>query len=106
MNTHEVADALAQVYDPELGVDLVSLGLIYGIETEPERVRVEMTMTSASCPMGGAMLEAVGRVLHHLWPQAKIEVMPVFDPPWDVGMVNEQGRHWLGMPPAKPGPRA
>jgi metal-sulfur cluster biosynthetic enzyme len=98
MNTEEVAGALAQVYDPELGVDLVSLGLIYAIETEPERVRVEMTMTSASCPMSGAMLEAVGRVLHHLWPAARVEVVPVFDPPWDVGMVNEQGRRWLGLP--------
>lgn len=98
MNTPQVAQALSQVYDPELGVDIVSLGLIYGIDAEPDHVRVEMTMTSAACPMGGAMLEAVGRVLHHLNPDARIEVVPVFEPAWDVGMVNDQARRWLGLP--------
>ena len=102
MNTKDVAEALAHVYDPELGLDLISLGLIYGIESDLNRVHVEMTMTSRACPMGGAMLEAVARLLHQRAPAARIEVVPVFEPPWDVAMVNEEGRRWLGLPPRGP----
>lgn len=76
-------DALSQVEDPEAGMNIVDLGLVYGIEVGPGRVRVEMTMTTAACPMADMIVEDVERVLHEATPEGTvIDVALVWDPPW------------------------
>jgi metal-sulfur cluster biosynthetic enzyme len=97
----EVAQALGTVIDPELGIDIVSLGLIYGIHDEARALTVEMTMTTPGCPMGTAMTEAARAALRFLRPGASIDLVPVFEPPWDVDMMTDDARSWLGL-----GPRA
>lgn len=95
-----VADAVATVYDPELGIDVVSLGLIYGIEVEPGRVEVRMTTTTEMCPMSQVLFEGVGMAVDALVPGASVEIWPVSEPPWSVAMMTDDARRRLGLPPA------
>lgn len=97
MNQEDVARALQKVYDPELGIDIVSLGLLYGIEVEPEALTVTMTTTTKSCPMSGAIANAVGQTLEANFPDRRITVLMADGPPWDTGMMTPPAREWLGI---------
>ncbi|KAA0237702.1 DUF59 domain-containing protein [bacterium] len=99
MNPAEIARVLSRVYDPELGVDLVSLGLVYDINIEGERVTVMMTMTSTMCPMAEAMLDSAQTAISYQFPDADVVVLPVYDPPWHIDMADDRAREWLGAPP-------
>lgn len=99
MRTGDVAEALRDVFDPELGLDVVSLGLVYEIQVTDDSVMVRLTMTSPSCPMGSLILESADLVLRHRFPGASINVRTSWDPPWDVEMADDSARAWLGLPP-------
>ncbi|WP_369602937.1 metal-sulfur cluster assembly factor [Hahella sp. SMD15-11] len=77
-----VRERLAAIEDPEMGLSIVELGLVYGFEAEDERVTLTMTLTSPTCPMGGLITDAVHDALSALYPGRHIEVNVVFDPPW------------------------
>lgn len=97
MNTTEVERMLRHVLDPELGIDIVSLGLVYGIETEGEDVRVQMTTTSPQCPMGAALVEMVESVLEYGVREGTTSVELVFEPAWDVRMADQAALRRLGL---------
>ncbi len=99
MNTKDVERMLRHVIDPELGIDIVSLGLVYGIEVEGEDVRVAMTTTSPRCPMGEALVGMVESVLEYGERDGTTSVEMVFDPPWDVGMADMAALQRLGLVP-------
>jgi len=99
MNPGEVAHLLTNVYDPELGIDIVALGLVYDISVGDDRIDVLLTTTSADCPMGGAILEAAEQFLRLQTTGYEVRVNPTFEPPWDVSMVDDRARAWLGIPP-------
>ncbi len=99
MTTQDVARALRHVFDPELGIDIVSLGLVYAIEVEGEDVRVKMTTTSPRCPMGEALVGMVESVLGYGSSEGTTSVELVFDPPWDVRMADEGALRRLGLIP-------
>jgi metal-sulfur cluster biosynthetic enzyme len=98
MNVAQVAEALAGVYDPELGIDIVSLGLVYGIEDGPRWTRVRITVTARECPMGALIVAAVEEALAALRPGRYIDVSVTMDPPWDPGMLTPAARRQLGLP--------
>jgi metal-sulfur cluster biosynthetic enzyme len=78
-----VREALRQVDDPEAGMNIVDLGLVYVIEVTPRQVRIEMTMTTAACPMTEMIVEQVRDVVTSIVPSgAAIDVELVWDPPW------------------------
>lgn len=78
-----VREALRAVDDPEAGMNIVDLGLVYGIEVTDDAVRVEMTMTTAACPMTDMIVEQVRDVLSGLVPVGtNVDVELVWDPPW------------------------
>jgi metal-sulfur cluster biosynthetic enzyme len=78
-----VREALRQVDDPEAGMNIVDLGLVYGIEVEEAAVRVDVTMTTAACPMSDLITSQVHDVLRLIVPQdADVDVRLVWDPPW------------------------
>ncbi len=94
----EVRDALRDVIDPEVGMNIVDLGLVYGIEIAPDRVAVRMTMTSPGCPMGETILESAHEALQRAAPDAQVDLELVWDPPWAPERMSEIAREHLGWP--------
>lgn len=93
-------DALRVVDDPEAGMSIVDLGLVYGVEADAAGVRVALTMTSAACPMAEMIVDQVQDALRAIVPpQTAIEVNLVWDPPWTpdkmTGIAKEHFG-WLG----------
>jgi metal-sulfur cluster biosynthetic enzyme len=97
MTTAEVAHLLRHVFDPELGIDIVSLGLVYGIEADDDRVTVTMTTTTPECPMGEALRGMVDAVLHHSPGPLTVIVELVYEPPWNVRMATPAALRHLGI---------
>jgi metal-sulfur cluster biosynthetic enzyme len=92
-----VREALRRVVDPELGMNVVDLGLIYRIDIEPQRLRVEMTMTSPACPMGEMITDDARAVLTALLPAScRPEIHLVWDPPWDPSRMSAASRSHFG----------
>ncbi|HET6966374.1 MAG TPA: metal-sulfur cluster assembly factor [Acidimicrobiales bacterium] len=94
-----VLDGLSQVFDPELGLDVVSLGLVYGIGEEDGRVVVEMTLTTPGCPVSEMLpSEAAEAVACALGPLGRpSEVRVVWDPPWTPERLSDQAAAYLGF---------
>lgn len=92
-----VRDLLRQVVDPEVGVNIVELGLIYRIDATPERLLIEMTMTSPACPMGEMIMDDAYAVLAEALPATCLpEIALVWEPPWDPSMMSERSKQELG----------
>ncbi|MBV9119894.1 MAG: metal-sulfur cluster assembly factor [Chloroflexi bacterium] len=97
--TDEITEALRQVYDPELGINVVDLGLVYGTELDDEgNAHITMTLTSPGCPIGpmvGEMVQdAVGPVVGE---DKKVDVDIVWSPPWNPSMMTEEAKMELGF---------
>lgn len=82
VTAEQVTHALRAVLDPELGLSVVELGLVYGIEVDGGRVAVTMTLTAPGCPMRGAMEGWVREAVGRLPGVERVEVTVTFDPPW------------------------
>lgn len=93
----EVRQALRGVFDPELGLDVVSLGLIYGIAVEDGVVRVDMTLTTRGCPLHEAMADWVREAVGRLDGVERVDVRLVWDPPWTPERLSEAARRDLGL---------
>jgi len=93
----EVLNDLKSVYDPEIGVDIVNLGLIYrlDISEDGKSVEVDMTLTSIGCPLGPSLIGMVEEVLKRKFENVNVNV--VFDPPWTPEMISEEGKQALGI---------
>ena len=96
LDEHRVWEALRTVNDPEVGMNVVELGLVYGVHVEADRVRVRMTLTSAACPMGASMVEEAREALARALPPADIDVELVWDPPWTPALMSLQAKQSLG----------
>ena len=93
----EVRAALRSVIDPEVGMNVVDLGLVYGIEIAPNRVRVSMTMTTPACPMGSMITEDAREAIRDIAPEAaEVDVQLVWDPPWDSSRMSEHAKKHFG----------
>ena len=78
-----VRDALRQVDDPEAGMNIVDLGLVYGIEIVAAAIRVDVTMTTAACPMADMIVEDARAAIEAIAPPGtEVDVRLVWDPPW------------------------
>jgi len=93
----KVWDALRAVSDPEVGENLVDLGLVYRVHCAPARVDVDLTMTSAACPMAGAIAEEAEEAIRVACPEAReVQVAVVYDPPWTPERMSETARRRFG----------
>ncbi len=98
MSDDDVLAALKQVIDPELGINIVDLGLVYRAERIGDVVAVLMTMSTPSCPLGEMLLDEVRTVLHESFPQAaELSVELVWDPPWSSELMSSAARRQLGV---------
>lgn len=90
--------ALYNVIDPELFVNVIDLGLIYDLDfTKEDTIAVTMTLSTPHCPMGEAITTGVRNALELVFPGKPIEVNLTFDPPWNFEMLTEEGRAQLGV---------
>lgn len=93
----EVREALREVQDPEAGMSVVDLGLVYGVEVSPTRIHVRMTMTSPACPVAPYIVEeavAAIRAAADGVPDVVVEL--VWDPPWTPERMSESARRRFG----------
>jgi metal-sulfur cluster biosynthetic enzyme len=96
LNEALVLDTLRLVIDPELGCNIVDLGLIYSVAIERNDVRVVMTLTSPGCPMHESLRWGAQNALLQLEAVNTAEVEIVFDPPWNPRMMTEAGHAMTG----------
>jgi metal-sulfur cluster biosynthetic enzyme len=92
-----VRAALSTVEDPELGVDIVSLGLVYAIEHEQGRVRIVHTLTSMGCPLGPVIERDIDEALAGVEEIESVDVQLVFEPPWSPERMSDDTKFLLGM---------
>jgi metal-sulfur cluster biosynthetic enzyme len=92
----DVMDALSNVIDPELGLDFVELGLIYGVEVENGDVSVTFTLTTPGCPIGPQVSEQIDEFVGELDGVKTISSEMVFVPPWSPEMMSEDAKFALG----------
>ena len=92
----QILEALKQVYDPEIPVDIVNLGLVYDVAVEDGIVRIEMTTTSPGCPVGDFLAQEVKRAVETLEGVDAVGVEFVWDPPWTPEMMSPEAKEKLG----------
>ena len=93
----EVYEALRDVYDPEIPINVVDLGLIYDVKVEDANVDIKMTLTFAGCGMGPYIAQQAEWRLAEIENIDDINVEMVFDPPWTPDMITEEGKKLLGL---------
>ena len=95
-----IYNALRQVYDPELGLDIVSMGLIYRLEAEGDRVKIDMTLTTPGCPVSETLPEMARlAAANALGPdgESRIDFQIVWDPPWCPDLIEPESLAALGL---------
>jgi metal-sulfur cluster biosynthetic enzyme len=93
----EVVEALRQVEDPELGMDIVELGLFYDAELEGPNVKVTYTLTSMGCPAGPMIEDDIQRVLQEIPGVGEVASELTFDPPWTPDRMSDDAKFILGF---------
>lgn len=97
VDTSQVHEALTTVFDPEIPVNIVDLGLVYGCEVDDGNVVVTMTLTAPGCGMGPVLVDEVKRRVGQVPNVRSVEVALVFDPPWSRDMMTEEAQLELGI---------
>ena len=97
VTAEDVVQELTQVYDPEIGLDIVSLGLVYEVAVENDTVKIRMTFTTPLCPVGPYIEADVHRALENLPMIQHVDLEVVFDPPWDWHMMSDDAKTELGI---------
>ena len=93
----EVVDALRAVEDPELGMDIVELGLLYDVEVEGPKVKVTHTLTSMGCPVGPMIQENIDQIARSMPEVEDVEVELTWDPPWSPEKMSDDAKFILGF---------
>jgi len=88
---------LYHVIDPEIDLNIVDLGLVYEINfnEESKDIVVTMTLTTQFCPMGESIVASTTQAMQQSFPEDKIQVNLIFEPPWDQSMISEAGHLFL-----------
>ena len=94
----KVIEALHEIYDPEIPVNIYELGLIYEIAVDPDRkVRIKMTLTAPACPVAGSLPGEVEKKVEAIPEVASADVELVWEPPWSRDRMSETALLELGM---------
>ena len=93
----EVFEALRQVEDPELGMDVVELGLIYDVDVRGPSVKVLYSLTSMGCPAGPLIEQDISRVVQEIPEVESVDTELTFDPPWTPERMSDDAKFILGI---------
>ena len=97
ITSEQILEALRDVYDPEIPVNVVDLGLIYTVEISEGDVHVEMTLTAPGCGMGDYIAQQAEWRVAEIEDVEDVQVDVVFDPPWTPDLITEEGKQLLGI---------
>lgn len=92
-----VLEALRNVYDPELGINIVDLGLVYAVEVQGETVHIEYTLTTMGCPIGPLIEAEIRQLLAGVEGVNEVDAEMVLRPPWTPEMMSEEAKAALGF---------
>jgi metal-sulfur cluster biosynthetic enzyme len=93
----EVMKVLKKCYDPEIGINLVDLGLIYDVQINKDKVNIKMTLTSPGCPMHSFMINDVEENVKKLKGVKEVKIELVWNPPWNPDRMSKEVRKKLGI---------
>lgn len=95
----ECLDALRDVVDPEIGINIVDVGLVYRVEPKEDSVEVDFTLTSPGCPLADTIMQDITESLQRAAGEG-VEIVPqlVWNPPWSIEFLSEEARVELGYP--------
>ncbi len=96
-NEEMVREALKEVIDPEIGVNIVDLGMVYGIDMKVDEVKITMTLTTPMCPLSEYIDQAVKEALEVFSSLQAVDVNLVWTPPWNPSMMSEDAKLELGF---------
>src|SRR5437660_2782464 len=97
LNEERVLDALKNVVDPELGINIVDLGLVYDVSIEDDSVHIVYTLTTMGCPIGPLIEEQMARMLADVPGVDRVDAEMVLRPPWTPEMMSEEAKAALGF---------
>ena len=97
VDREEIVNALHTVEDPELGMDIVELGLYYDAEIEGERVKIVHSLTSMGCPAGPMIQEDISRTAREVPGVEDVEIELTWDPPWTPDRMSDDAKFILGI---------
>ncbi len=92
-----VLETIKQIIDPEVGISIVDMGLIYGVDIHDKTVDVTMTLTSPGCPAGGQIVNGIQHVTQQLDGVDEVNIDVVWTPRWTMEMMSEEGKDELGI---------
>ena len=92
-----VFEAVKEIIDPEVGINIVDMGLIYGVDIEAETVNITMTLTSPGCPAGGQLINGTQHVTQQLEGVDEVNINVVWTPRWTPEMMTEEAKDELGI---------
>jgi len=93
----QIIDKLRQCMDPELGINIIDLGLVYGINVESTRVNILMTLTTPGCPLDSYFVQDITSRLKAIKGISDVSVELTFDPPWSPSKMSEESKDVLGF---------
>ena len=93
----KVIEVLRNVVDPEIGLNIVDLGFVYGVDVAEKKIHVRMTLTTPGCPMHAMFVHEVENALKSACEGKEVEVELVFDPPWTPERMSKDARKKLGI---------
>jgi len=93
----DILQALSTVIDPEVGLAITDLGLIYDIQIDGGKVAVKMTLTTMGCPLASRLLQEAKEAVERVEGATETRVELVWDPPWNPGMMSDEARARLGI---------
>lgn len=94
----KIYDCLKQVLDPEVGLNIIDMGLVYTIQYKPDTgIHIDMTLTSKGCPLGGSIQSEIERVIQANFPDVPLDVQIVWEPKWTIQFISAEGRKQLGQ---------
>lgn len=90
-----VLETLKYIIDPEVGINIVDLGLVYKISLDKDELEVDLTLTTPGCPMSGTITTAAQQILENHFPEYQVKINLVWTPMWSTEMITDEGRQQL-----------
>uniref|UniRef100_A0A7C3N8M1 DUF59 domain-containing protein n=1 Tax=candidate division WOR-3 bacterium TaxID=2052148 RepID=A0A7C3N8M1_UNCW3 len=90
MDKKAIVEKMREVIDPEIGMDIVTLGLIYGLKIEEGKIFIDMTLTFPGCPLASMMLSELKQKVEEVAGEGNVNINLVFEPKWNQTMISEE----------------